>query len=235
MLPETEPLGESYAKAAKSFPEGFAFGRRNTALPTRFATAAQPSHAMSDSAAVPARTKELISVLNAQRAAFRSFLAARVGNDAEAEDLLQNGLVKALQRTGEVRDSEKMIPWFYQLLRNTIIDHYRSAGAARRRHDALGTLVSALEEDVATSTTFEAKICTCMDALVKTLPPAQAALLRRVDLDGVAVQDAARELGLTPNNASVTLHRARRNLKAKLEQFCGDCAAGACLDCDCGE
>lgn len=199
------------------------------------ATAVPHFHAMSDPAAVPSPSEELISTLNAQRAAFKSFLAARVGNDAEAEDLLQNGLVKALQRAGEIRDSEKMIPWFYQLLRHAIIDHYRSAGAARRRHAALGMLVSALEEDVATSTTFEAKICTCMDALVKTLPPAQAELLRRVDLDGAAVQDAARELGLTANNASVTLHRARRNLKAKLEQFCGDCAAGACLDCDCSE
>jgi RNA polymerase sigma factor (sigma-70 family) len=189
---------------------------------------------MPDSAA-PARPEELISVLNAQRAAFKSFLAARVGNDAEAEDLLQNGLVKALQRAGELRDNEKVVPWFYQLLRHAIIDHYRSAGAARRRHDALGTLVSALEEDVVTSQAFETRICTCMDALVKTLPASQAQLLRRVDLDGASVQDAARELGLTPNNASVTLHRARRNLKTKLEQFCGDCAAGACLDCDCGE
>lgn len=185
--------------------------------------------------AVPARPEELIATLNAQRAAFKSFLAARVGNDAEAEDLLQNGLVKALQRADEVRDTDKVIPWFYQLLRNTIIDHYRSAGAKRRRHDALGTLLSALEEDVVASQAFEARICTCLDALAKTLPSSQAELLRRVDLGGASVQDAARELGLTPNNASVTLYRARRNLKTKLEQFCGDCAAGACLDCDCSE
>lgn len=190
---------------------------------------------MPDPAAVPARSEELISVLNAQRAAFKSFLASRLGNDAEAEDLLQNGLVKALRRAGEVRDTEKVVPWFYQILRNGIIDHYRSANSARQRHDALGTLMAALEEDVATSQAFETRICTCLDALVKTLPAPQAKLLRRVDLDGESVQDAARELGLTPNNASVTLHRARRHLKAKLEQFCGDCAAVACLDCDCSE
>lgn len=198
------------------------------------AIAAPHFHAMPDPAA-PARPEELIAALDAQRAAFKSFLAARVGNDAEAEDILQNGLVKALQRAGELRETEKAIPWFYQLLRHAVIDHYRSASATRRRHDALGTLVTALKEDVATSDAFEARICTCMEALVKTLPPAQAELLRRVDLDGASVQDAAHELGLTPNNASVTLHRARRNLKAKLEQFCGDCVAGACLDCDCNE
>jgi hypothetical protein len=34
-------------------------------------------------------------------------------------------------------------------------------------------------------------------------------------------------LGLTANNASVALHRARAELRTKLMDFCGDCA---CLD-----
>jgi hypothetical protein len=38
-------------------------------------------------------------------------------------------------------------------------------------------------------------------------------------------------LGMTPNNASVTLHRARAELRMKLSRFCGDCP---CLDnCEC--
>jgi hypothetical protein len=36
---------------------------------------------------------------------------------------------------------------------------------------------------------------------------------------------------MTANNASVTLHRARAELRAKLMDFCGDCE---CLDnCEC--
>jgi RNA polymerase sigma factor (sigma-70 family) len=181
------------------------------------------------------RSDRLIAALNSQRSAFKAFLAARVGNAAEAEDILQNGLVKALQRAGELRDDEKVTAWFYQLLRHAVVDHYRATGASRRRDDALGTLVTALEEDVATSRAFEAKICTCLGGVVDTLKPQQAELLRRVDLNGESVQDVARELGLTANSASVTLHRARKALKTKLEAFCGDCAAEACLDCDCAE
>ena len=71
--------------------------------------------------------------------------------------------------------------------------------------------------------------------MVDTLKPLHAELLRRVDLNGESVQDAAKALKLTPNNASVTLHRARKDLRARLETFCGDCADGACLDCDCAE
>jgi RNA polymerase sigma factor (sigma-70 family) len=178
---------------------------------------------------------DLIAALNANRAAFKAFLAARVGSEAEAEDILQNGLVKALRRANEVRDTGKVTAWFYQLLRHAIIDHYRGSAAQRRRDDALGTLVHALEEDVATTQAFEAKLCTCLAGVVDTLKPQQAELLRRVDLGGESVQDVARALGLSANNASVTLHRARKDLKVKLEAFCGDCAAEACLDCDCGE
>lgn len=181
------------------------------------------------------RHEHLIAALHTQRGAFKAFLAARVGSEAEAEDILQNGLVKALQRAGELRDDEKLTAWFYQLLRHAVTDHYRSRGAARRRDDALGTLVTALEEDVATARAFEAKLCTCLGGVVDTLKPVQADLLRRVDLNGESVQDAARVLGLTPNNASVTLHRARKDLKSRLEVFCGDCADGACLDCDCAD
>ncbi len=180
-------------------------------------------------------TAQLVAALNAHRSEFKAFLTSRVGSAAEAEDILQNGLVKALRHGADVRDSEKVTAWFYQLLRRAVIDHYRARGAARRRDDALGTLVVALEEDVATATAFEAKICTCLGGVVDTLKPQQADLLRRVDLNGESVQDAARALGLSANNASVTLHRARKDLRAKLEAFCGDCAADACLDCDCVE
>ena len=47
------------------------------------------------------------------------------------------------------------------------------------------------------------------------------------------MQAAAKALGLTANNASVTLHCARRDLRMKLRAFCGACADGACLVCHC--
>lgn len=95
------------------------------------------------------RADQLALALNAQRNAFRAFLTARVGSAAEADDILQNGLVKALRRAGELQDDAKLTAWFYQLLRHAVVDHYRTRAAGRRRDDALGTLVASLGEDVA--------------------------------------------------------------------------------------
>ena len=69
---------------------------------------------------------EITAKLLAHRNAFKAFLASRVGNEADAEDLLQNGLVKALSRADEIKDGEKAVARFYQLLRNVIIDLFNS-------------------------------------------------------------------------------------------------------------
>ena len=172
--------------------------------------------------------------LNDQRAAFKAFLVARVGNAAEAEDILQNGLLKALRSADTIADADKSVAWFYQLLRNAVVDHYRHRGAAKRRDDAVGTMLHALGEDIAAAPPgWEAQVCACLGSVVDSLKPRYAGLLRRVELDGEPVQDAAKALGISPGNASVTLHRARKELRDKLRAFCGACADGACLDCHC--
>jgi RNA polymerase sigma factor (sigma-70 family) len=165
--------------------------------------------------------------LLAHRHVFKAFLASRIGNEADAEDLLQNGLVKAMQRSGEIKDGEKAVAWFYQVLRNVLIDHVRSRSAAAKRDDAWasGSATLADEREV------ERQICACFEKMLPALKPAQAELIRRVELKGEPVAKVAIALGMSANNASVTLHRARAELRTKLMDFCGDCA---CLDnCEC--
>lgn len=172
---------------------------------------------------------DVASALLAHRSAFRAFLVSRVGNEADAEDLLQNGLIKALQRADELKSGEKSVAWFYQILRNVIIDHARSRSAKRRREDAWTTDAVTLADDA----DAERVLCGCFAHLLPSLKPTHAELLRRVDLEGRPVSVTAIALGMTANNASVTLHRARAELRKKLQEFCGSCANGACLDCDC--
>ncbi|MDP3073737.1 MAG: sigma-70 family RNA polymerase sigma factor [Opitutaceae bacterium] len=170
---------------------------------------------------------DLTAKLLAHRHAFKAFVASRIGNAADAEDLLQNGLVKALHRADEVKDGEKAVAWFYQLLRNVIIDHVRSRNAATKRDDAWASNAVALADDAEA----EREICACFEKMLPALKPTHAELLRRVELQGEPVAKAATALGMTPNHASVTLHRARGELRAKLMDFCGDCR---CLDhCEC--
>lgn len=181
-----------------------------------------------------ASSNQLVDRLNAHRAKFKAFLAARVGSEAVAEDLIQEGLLKALRHADKISDDGHAVAWFYQVLRNAMVDHFRASSSAQRRHDALGTMLNRLGEDIAAAPRgWETQLCGCLGAIIATLKPPHAELLRRVDLDGEPVKVAAARLNLTVGNANVILHRARKELRRRLERFCGACADNACLDCDC--
>ena len=169
-------------------------------------------------------------VLLTQRAQFKAFLVSRLRNEADAEDVLQSGLLKALKRGDEIHDDSKLTAWFYQVLRNALIDHVRRNQSAASRTQAWAQDAALETETVAD----ERALCRCFEPLIDSLKPKHAALLRLVELEGKSVSAAAITLGITANNASVTLLRARAELRKRLEEFCGDCAKGACLDCGCG-
>ncbi len=170
-----------------------------------------------------------IDSLLAQRSRFRAFLVSRLGNEADADDVLQNGLLKAMRSAGEVDDAEKLTTWFYRLLHNAMIDHVRSRSANVRRDEAWMTEVGSRDEEI------ERSACTCFERLLPELKPRDAELLRRVELNDESVTEVAQALGMSAGAASVALHRARATLRRRLEDFCGECAKGACLDCDCAD
>lgn len=166
------------------------------------------------------------AVLLARQDDFLRFLRRRTGNDQVARDVLQSAWLKALEKQATIRDDESTIAWFYRLLRNAAVDVQRRAAREAR---ALERESTAPQEPEGPST----QICNCVPGVIDQLEPGYARLLRRVDLEGARVPDVARQAGITPNNAAVRLHRARRALRRGLEELCGDCAQRSCLDCDC--
>jgi RNA polymerase sigma-70 factor (ECF subfamily) len=173
---------------------------------------------------------EVAKTLASERDRFLSFLRARLGTPELAEDVLQDAYVKALQRADAIRDQESTVAWFWRVLRNAVTDVYRERGAETR---ALDQVKRWAEADEPREPELRNALCRCVDTLLETLKPEQSALIRRVDIEGVAVPEAARVAGITPNNAGVRLHRARAALAERLKQTCGACAEHGCLDCAC--
>ncbi|WP_043404325.1 RNA polymerase sigma factor [Archangium violaceum] len=162
---------------------------------------------------------------------FLSFLERRVGSRAQAEELLQSAYVRTLEKGGELEEGEGAVAWFYRLLRNALVDHYRRQGAEGRALEREARAASELGPDPELTQT----VCACIHDLLPALKPEYAEMVRQVDLEGRGVPEVAREAGITANNAGVRLHRARQALKKQLERSCGTCAAHGCLDCTCGK
>lgn len=175
---------------------------------------------------------DVVRVLVDNHRRFLDFLKRRVGSRETAEDILQDAFVRGLDRAGTVRDEKAIVPWFYQLLRNAVVDHQRRRGAEDR---ALAYTAGTTDEsEPGPDEALQNEVCACVSALVKTLKPEYAAAIERVDLEGASVATFAREVGITSNNAAVRLHRAHEALRIQLRRSCGTCATHGCLDCDCG-
>jgi len=170
-----------------------------------------------------------MAVLASRKPQFLGFLRSRLGDEHMAEEILQRAYLKATERAGSVRDGGSSVAWFYQLLRNALVDLHR---ARSRAPDAPLEGVDDAALGVAPEQLREA-VCRCLESVVDTLQPAHARLLRRVDLEGSPVPVVASEEGITPNNAGVRLHRARAALRDRLRRVCGACSRHGCLDCDC--
>jgi len=167
-------------------------------------------------------------------AAFLGFVQRRVQDRALAEDILQSAYVRALQRADTVRDRSAVVPWFYSVLRNAIIDHARSR---KSENGGLERWAAELEEsrngmDFSHEITHGI-VCGCIEKLLPTLKSSYAEILREVDLGGRSLVDFASQHKLTPGNAGVRAHRARAALKQELLRVCGVCSQHACLDCTC--
>lgn len=162
------------------------------------------------------------------RTQFLNFLSRRLGDRATAEDVLQSAYIKALEHGGEIRKEQSTVAWFYRILRNAVVDHYRRA-AVRDRADA----DFAAETPVAYEVELEQTVCACIGDVIRDLKSAYREAIERVDLGGQTVEDFARTQRITPNNASVRLHRARKVVSKELTMLCGTCAEHKCLDCTC--
>jgi RNA polymerase sigma factor (sigma-70 family) len=175
----------------------------------------------------PLEHREPLQGLLESRDRFLGYLRKRVDDPELAEDILQDSLLRALQAAPTIRQRDRLVPWFYTVLHNAIVDAYRRRGIETRRTAPLEGV------EVAEDVEDEAALCACFEPLVATLKPEYAELIRTVELGGETPETAADRLGLTPVNLRVRRHRARQALRRRLEETCRTCADHGCLDCTC--
>ena len=176
-----------------------------------------------------ALSPEAIAQLVKGHREFLAFLERRVESRAVAEDILQAAFTRGLERGGDVKN-EKVVAWFYRVLRNAVIDHYRQRSTTARAMEAWGREFPDVQEPEAE---LRQEICRCVSGLLETLKPEYREALRIVDLEEGKLKDLAQQSGITAENAAVRVHRARAALRRRIEQACGTCSVHGCLDCSC--
>lgn len=163
-------------------------------------------------------------LMRAQEVALR-FSVTVCGHVADAEDVMQEALLKTYRYVDRIRDPEAFRPWLYRTVRNACLMK------RRRRVDEPATLLS-LDEgprgqpegrmDVPDSAKTPDEIAMNrwlgrrLRQALKTLPSQYRVVVLLREVEGLSTREVADVMGVTEANVKTRLHRARAMLRESL-------------------
>jgi RNA polymerase sigma-70 factor (ECF subfamily) len=141
----------------------------------------------------------------------RRFARVITRNVADADDLVQASVEKALARAEQWRPGSRVDSWMFGIMKNAWVDEIR----ARRRRDR----VHAPEEAgsrVGDASAAARDIALSVQAAMERLPEEQRLAVALVLIEGLSYKDAAETLGIPIGTLTSRLARGRATLQAAL-------------------
>jgi RNA polymerase sigma-70 factor (ECF subfamily) len=148
------------------------------------------------------------------RAKLRAFVRRRVRDDATADDLTQETLLKVYRSRTTLQEGQRLEAWLYRIARNTIVDHYRRQRPSAELPEALAAEPA---DEVAD---FRAAVAATTKRFLEELPEAYREPLRLAELEGLPLAKIALRSGLSLTAVKSRVRRGRAMLKKKLQACC---------------
>lgn len=158
-------------------------------------------------------------LMRAQQVAYRFSLLV-CGHPEDAEDVMQDALIRTYQHVGTIKDPGAFRTWLFRTVRNACL-------MKRRRRVQEPVRMEAVEPDSASDVASHDRGPddlainawlgrTLREALAK-LPPAYRMVVLLREMEGLSTREVAEVTGLTEDNVKTRLHRARTMLRESLE------------------
>ncbi len=146
-------------------------------------------------------------------AKLRSFALQHISDPDVADDILQDVYLKIHSHIQDVRDTDRLESWIFQVTRNTITDYYRRA---RPQEELPDTLPAPAVEEPDAATALAASI----RDMLRCLPRKYRQALELADLKGLSQAELAARLHLSESGAKSRVQRAREKLKEAFLDCC---------------
>jgi len=147
------------------------------------------------------------------RGVLKQFLHAKVSNEADVEDLLQDILIKTYNNLNAVKTQKNVKSWLFQIANNTIIDYYRKKGRAQNAaNEELSPLEASEEVNI--------DLSNCISPFINALPEEHASLLTAIDLNNQSQKQYAEQLGLSYSTLKSRVQKSRGLLKQVFDDCC---------------
>jgi RNA polymerase sigma-70 factor (ECF subfamily) len=146
------------------------------------------------------------------RAAF-SVAFGVLGNRHDAEDVVQDAFVKALDRLEDCREPSKFVQWLMMIVRNRALSH-RTYRKIRETSELIPEIAEA--EDSPLVDAARSELADTLQSALATLNEVQREVVLLHDLDGWTHKDIAEALEITEVRSRQHLFVARKLLRERL-------------------
>jgi RNA polymerase sigma-70 factor (ECF subfamily) len=150
---------------------------------------------------------------DALRVELYRFVARRVPS-ADADDIVQEALLRIHRGLAGVRADGAVVGWIYQVTRNALADHLRASRPAGALDD--DDIVEPIDPDDAAFI----RLAHCVAPFVGMLPAHYREAVELVELRGLTQVQAAAELGVPVSTMKSRVQRGRAQLRELLETCC---------------
>jgi RNA polymerase sigma-70 factor (ECF subfamily) len=165
-------------------------------------------------------------LMRAQEVAWR-FSTAVCGHADDAEDAMQEALIKTYRHVAQIREPGAFRPWLYRTVRNACLMGRRKRAGEPPRLQSLddeapargrGTPIDLPDsrknpEQLAQNTALRRRL----QQALQTLPGPSRAILVLREMEGLSTREVAKVMEISEDAVKTRLHRARVQLQAALD------------------
>lgn len=147
---------------------------------------------------------------------------ARLADRQAAEDVLQEVALAAIRQSSKPTDPAKVAPWLYRIALRKVINHHRSTGRRRKLIDgaiATGHAVDQAQELGPGEWLMQVESRQKVAEMMNRLEPQDRQILMLKYTEGWGYQELAEHLGITIKTVEYRLLKARRALRAHLNEL----------------
>jgi len=142
-----------------------------------------------------------------------------LGSRAEAEEIAQETFLRAHRALGEFRGDARLGTWLYAIAPRLCLNRLASGPRRHEQSDEVAVLRRPAEGVDAAAVLEQRELQAALHEAIAALPEERRIVVVLRDLEGLAYEEIADVLGLPLNTVRTRLHRARLDLKAKLERW----------------
>jgi RNA polymerase sigma-70 factor, ECF subfamily len=165
-------------------------------------------------------------LVRAQETAYRFSLLV-CGHPEDAQDVMQDALLKTYQHVGKIKEPEAFRTWLYTTVRNAcLMKRRKRAGEPSdfvSLQDGIQTSEGRVAVDVPDSSRpidqrlIDGWVDSRLREALKALPPSYRMIIVMREIEGLSTKEVAAIAGLSEANIKQRLHRARMMLRKQLE------------------